>query len=340
MSSRPAVITLENFSHHDWTVVQLRTFARALQISPAGRKSELFWKIQTRLGLAPIPQVPAPVPQALTQVPAPTPQVLAPQVPTPVSVPISRVPAPTSQAQDPCHEYSQKHLFDEIKLLHRRLIHQIVSSTQIELMTERHLLYIFQLYDRLFLQDRIAQFFHEHPEQQLRFKFGKGTSSAGCCKHQKQDGITMHTISISRPVMLRACSKNSTELVNGLQAQDRLECLLLTFEHELVHLMLYLWRSSGQPREVHGPLFKTIARNLFGHTSFYHNIGLDPQPDLDPIRAYLRPGIQITARDKDRLVPYQVVRVNPRGNAKTCLARNLNDQKNYRVPLALIVLPS
>lgn len=60
------------------------------------------------------------------------------------------------------------------------------------------------------------------------------------------------------------------EDVNGLPCWDRLDCAQLIFEHELVHMLLMVFR---RWRGSHGKPFQDLALGLFGHTLCTHAIG-------------------------------------------------------------------
>lgn len=201
-------------------------------------------------------------------------------------------------------------------------------------MTDQHLMLIFQLYDHLWFQGRLGRFF-DGVQNLLNVKFGKGTSIGGSCKLLKRGKVCTHTISISRPVFSKPFI-NPVETVNGLQCTNHLSCLQLVFEHELIHLILNLW---CQDRQGHGPDFQNLARNLFGHTGYKHMMGhgmdVDPEVHLEEVRAYLRPGMIIRAKNDEGISKYQVIQVD----RKTFVGVKQEDQKRYRVSMLGVLLP-
>jgi hypothetical protein len=62
-----------------------------------------------------------------------------------------------------------------------------------------------------------------------------------------------------------------TEEVCGLVCRDRLDCIQVLLEHELIHLFISGFQ--GKVKVNHGPPFKELARSLFGHTQYTHTIG-------------------------------------------------------------------
>jgi hypothetical protein len=104
------------------------------------------------------------------------------------------------------------------------------------------------------------------------------TSSSGNCTYHSR--YVSH-IKLSTVLFNRITDHNIEKVkVNGIHPKNRTEALMLTFEHELIHAVLYMARGE---RDNHNSLFKDVARNLFGHVSIYH--GIDPSVlnrDNDP----------------------------------------------------------
>ena len=72
--------------------------------------------------------------------------------------------------------------------------------------------------------------------------------------------------------------------IGGRICRSRLECMQLTLEHEMVHLLMYVWQECNDPlgnrttrRTVnnglvvggHGKTFKRLILHIFGHTAIY-----------------------------------------------------------------------
>ena len=65
--------------------------------------------------------------------------------------------------------------------------------------------------------------------------------------------------------------------VGGLLSRSWLECTQLLLEHEMVHLLMYMWLKCEDPDKAlggmnHGATWRLLARNIFGH--YKHTSGL------------------------------------------------------------------
>jgi hypothetical protein len=61
-----------------------------------------------------------------------------------------------------------------------------------------------------------------------------------------------------------------TFTVDRLECSDPILCLLLVFEHEIVHLLVKLF--CPKITSIHGKTFQTILGNLFGHKGYRHQL--------------------------------------------------------------------
>lgn len=66
--------------------------------------------------------------------------------------------------------------------------------------------------------------------------------------------------------------KYSKQKDNGITCYSPLECFIITFIHEMVHLIIYAFCYS-MDSEGHGKVFKGIAFNLYGATHYRHSYG-------------------------------------------------------------------
>lgn len=99
----------------------------------------------------------------------------------------------------------------------------------------------------------------------------------------------LHELGISSFLLFEAFSKEATTTdereitVNGIKCFDRLDCILRIMEHEIVHLLMCcisftrlipgLLDDDNQFTEsYHGPFFQRVAKRLFGHTDFQHDL--------------------------------------------------------------------
>jgi hypothetical protein len=63
-----------------------------------------------------------------------------------------------------------------------------------------------------------------------------------------------------------------TTNVAGHLCKDQLECLMRVMEHELVHLLIFVYCKDIFITDQHGPLFMNLANDMFRHTDHRHYI--------------------------------------------------------------------
>lgn len=166
-------------------------------------------------------------------------------------------------------------------------------------------------YDRLFFENRL---FEAMNFQKTAFKVAVGgirmsKGTAGCCDYQN-DTCTIHLHPGLAQLKfgkgrgggggVQTCGD-----VGGIACGDLLECVQLVLEHEFVHMLLMV--CSRMMREVHSKRFKDLARGLFGHRLFTHNIGgihsqgtpeerIEIERDAEEKRKVFKPGTVVRFR--------------------------------------------
>lgn len=61
-------------------------------------------------------------------------------------------------------------------------------------------------------------------------------------------------------------------MVAGHICNTDLDCLLRVIEHEISHLILFMFCGDQAVSDVHGPLFKNFIKDNFDHTDYHHNL--------------------------------------------------------------------
>lgn len=150
----------------------------------------------------------------------------------------------------------------------------------------------------------------------LKFRIGKGTKTAGVCSWKQCE----YTITISKKLFDGLFKKGEESLVtDGLKCYSRNECLLMTLEHEITHMIMTLYGVHG---EHHGSVFQCVNEGLFGHTDFRHNLLLgesDKQLKKEDVKVGMRVKVE-------NLGEVTVLKLNPK------TARVKSDAgKEYRV---------
>jgi hypothetical protein len=136
---------------------------------------------------------------------------------------------------------------------------------------------LFELYDKNFFRGQIERKL-DATNSTLDFTYSKHTSTAGTCS---KIGCKWK-INIPIKLFQGLFQKGEKNLLsNGIWCTSKLDCLQLTFEHELIHFLMGLYQYQGKKPEYtqsadtftgHGKLFQCMAFLYFGHTDYRHDL--------------------------------------------------------------------
>lgn len=86
----------------------------------------------------------------------------------------------------------------------------------------------------------------------------------------KTEQAKVHLVTFFTPVFRRLFVSESDRfyVVGGVKCSSRLECLLQTLAHELLHVLLNACGTRDQ--QSHGTRFRTLAHHIFGHSDVGH----------------------------------------------------------------------
>jgi len=98
---------------------------------------------------------------------------------------------------------------------------------------------------------------------------------AGVCGRDRKCD---YYITINKDIFDYSFSKYTMSRSGGLKCYNKLECMLITFQHEIVHLLIFLFcNDKDTPSDnYHGTMFKKICFSVFGQTDFTHKLNHDP----------------------------------------------------------------
>jgi hypothetical protein len=138
---------------------------------------------------------------------------------------------------------------------------------------------LFDLYDDYFFGGSIMEKINSSGST-IKFTSSSlgGSTFAGKCIMTKAGMKCTFELRFPSKLFLKLFTqKGSNKLLktNGIICRDRLECLQLVFEHELVHLIMHLWNyydKSGDLYSSHGKLFQCMTKSLFDHTDYRHEL--------------------------------------------------------------------
>lgn len=147
---------------------------------------------------------------------------------------------------------------------------------------------LFWLYDHLFLESTLKRRFDEDETIDIEFVFGRfgypgqlldigpngetidTTGITGHCQMITDGWSTLYRILLSRSIFSTLTFEKERS-TNGLRCIDRLTCLMITLEHEIAHLIVYLYCPE---EEDHGEVFLSMVKRLFGHSRTRHDLDL------------------------------------------------------------------
>jgi hypothetical protein len=189
---------------------------------------------------------------------------------------------------------------------------------------------LYELYDK-HMDYRFSKALHAKGHT-LRLGWENRSGSRAGVACPPRAGKTVHTILFSNNVFFRQV--NETTIAGfvdahgktvppltccGIKCPDRLTALMLTMEHELVHVLNWL---DGHPerdiKKGHGPVFMRVARTLFGHTMFKHKLCCGYHKTADGTYHRFRLGERVQLRFRDKTVDACVQRLGPKSLTAVC----------------------
>ena len=172
-------------------------------------------------------------------------------------------------------------LYKRNKIKAQILAHNFNNCPNFTQLSVKNLHYLYQLYDFEFFNNKLNHHLLLTNGLLLFDISDRMTKTAGKCKSIKElhsSGISTSTysIKISTAIILDTfVSKNSPLACNGLLCKDRIDCLMIVFEHELMHFVIRSNINISEPSAIyssHGKLFKQLVYAYFNHTGVTHGL--------------------------------------------------------------------
>jgi len=229
---------------------------------------------------------------------------------------------------------------EEIKRKRARIYRKMLKSgTTTDLKEGRpDLRLLFELYDKNFFRGQIQKKLDE-TKSTLEFTFSKHTKTGGTCSRIGCNWKINIPIKLFQGLFQRG-EKNL--LTNGIWCTSKLDCLQLTFEHELMHLLMQLYKYQGrtpaydQPLDTftgHGKLFQCMVFLYFGHTGYKHDLFGGEASTKKIKKEDAREGMRVkffSRRDQEEYHG-RITKLNPKTAAVT-----REDGKKWRVPYTML----
>jgi len=168
--------------------------------------------------------------------------------------------------------------------IEKRVVRPLTPENFDKIITSEIFTYMLKLYDSYFFNHSLLKFFKEN-KCALTICYGhKCASVAGLCRLNLKNRC--YTIELSPKTFKKAFSKNRIFDIGNINCKNILECILLTFEHELIHALggcfCYMehhtnkgpgnWSGKTSPKTGHSKTFMSILYNTFGHKKYTHGL--------------------------------------------------------------------
>jgi hypothetical protein len=239
--------------------------------------------------------------------------------------------------EDVCEYYRRTRLSEaEIRSGRERIARQWTETRRadFEELSKEDLEHLFKLYDETFFAGAFGRKLRAdgHELEMVPTKILSRTAGRCAFDPHKRRRRCVYTIEISTQILRDAFVRPATYPVGGLLCRSRLECMQLTLEHEMVHLLMYMWQKCNDPlgnrrtrRTVvdglvvggHGPTFRRLVLNMFGHTATRHGLFTSvedgegnvarPTGAVQLKHSGLKVGESVVVRGK----AYKVLKLNP-----------------------------
>jgi hypothetical protein len=192
-------------------------------------------------------------------------------------VPTFTVPMSLVSSDDSMCRYLSKHPLsdNQIQSLFATTYNSIVLKglkTDITNINNEYLGILFSIVDDVYFDGGLSKNFKNN---KITVKFectGKFTKTAGYCE---KIGC-VYTIKIGTTIFSEAFEKFTKQSNSGLFCYNPLMCILITFLHEITHLIIFVFcYNLGIDNKGHTKTFINIVKNLFGQTEYVHYLGRD-----------------------------------------------------------------
>lgn len=202
------------------------------------------------------------------------------------------------------------------KLIYDFLLKNVFLKPDFDLLNQKNIEETFNLFDNLYFNYNIQKYIGEN---KIKISFDtseKLIKTAGKVCINK-DYRTFKLV-LSSTIIRNIFDKNiNRKKLGGLICHDRLECYIILFEHEFIHLILGLTGLSKN-ETMHGPLFKKLIRNMFGQTEMTHNLFLDGdvfevEKQVECLKNDIKIGNTITTKKiSNKILKGKVIKINPK----------------------------
>ena len=178
---------------------------------------------------------------------------------------------PAIPFQNPCRYMNHPLSAAESKERRDRVTQGYRHSHTLDGLNVTQLRDLFDLYDLHFFDNAFNRYLV--PPNKFEVKFTThAVTTAGFCKRTGCE----YYISINKSIFTDKLFTGAAQhfhAANGLVCRTKLDCLQLVMEHEMIHLLQFIWHQCANTKQsAHGVEFKQLAKNIFGHTETKHEL--------------------------------------------------------------------
>ncbi len=198
---------------------------------------------------------------------------------------------------------------------------------------------LFGLYDRIFLNRQFTKEYRGQTKFSLSTRLTRTAGKTLCPQNIariKPEELIIE-IRLGTEFFFKFHEINSERSVAGIAADSALEALQLVFEHELCHVIEFVNFNTSNCRQAR---FKTLAHNLFGHTTSTHQ--LPTQQKIAEQKYGFKIGDTVQFKFKDQCYEGILYRINKRATVMvkdkkgTHADKQGNRYAKYYVPLTCL----
>lgn len=208
-------------------------------------------------------------------------------------------------------QYTKEEITQKREMIRNRLIEtsESIIDGQLKSVSDYDLLLLYHLYDDVFLN----HYFRDHFKGKIRCMFSRRLRSSGgitTCLYDlskvKSEDYRFE-IKIAVNFLFDYNKTNRDKIVNGYKTKDALDAMLLIFEHEVCHVIEFLYTKQSSCKK---QPFKTMANELFGHTDVYH--GLPTRREISTMEYGIKIGQKVNFEYEGKTMKGFVKAINKR----------------------------
>lgn len=123
---------------------------------------------------------------------------------------------------------------------------------------------MFDMYDEIFFDNELKKYIKQNNYSLDFINNAESTfTTEGVCSYDSCSYTI--TIPLNR-------FKGEGTIVGGVLCKDQLECLQRAMEHEIVHLIIFMFCGDEGISDQHGVMYMNMVSGLFGHSDYRHYI--------------------------------------------------------------------